>query len=384
MRSRRGALWRFAAAGLACALLAGCASSRVAAGKERELAASLRQRGLDPAQIIVPFALTDEMKAWAHANVPTGRSADDRLKALLQALIAKAGLQLEYESDRTATAAEVFGDHKANCLAFANLFLGMARELGLAVYFVEVRDLQNFIREGDLVIVSGHVTAGFGPPEQRTLLDFTLGQTASYRQISPISDLRAIAMYYSNRGARMLRDNDVDSARRWLETAVAIDPELAGGWVNLGVARRRTGDEAGAEAAYRKALEADPTMLSAYQNLAVLLRRQGKEAEAVELLALTDRKDNRNPFNYLDLGDLALRHDRLAEAERFYRKALRLSRDDPEPYAAMGLLALRGGRAEDAQRWLQRARKQSGARGVHTSELESRLEHPTSASRKPA
>ncbi len=359
-------------AALLVLLLAGCASRGVV-GQRRQLESELRARGLDPAQIVVPFRLSEDMKRWVHATVPERGRDPEKLHALLGALVDKAGLKLEYESDRTATAEEVFASRRANCLAFACLFLGMAREVGVPVYFVDVRDLQSFSREGDLVIVAGHVTAAYGPPEQRLLLDFTLGQTVKYREVSPISDLRAIAMYYTNLGARMLRDNDVEKARERLETAVRIDPELAGAWVNLGVARRRGGDQVGAEVAYRKALEADPATVSAYENLAALLRREGKEAEATELLALTDRKDNRNPFNYLDLGDLALRHGRRQEAERFYRRALRLSHGDPEPYAALGLLALADGRDKDARRWLRRAQDQKGPPGEHVAELAARL-----------
>ncbi|MGE5233126.1 MAG: tetratricopeptide repeat protein [Acidobacteriota bacterium] len=357
------------------ALAGGCASSGVAA-QQRDLEAQLRARGFAPGQVIIPFQLDEEMKRWVHSAVPERGRPEAKLHTLLEALVDKAGLQLEYESDRTATAQEVFASRRANCLAFANLFLGMAREIGVPVYFVEVRDLQSFAREGDLVIVSGHVTAAYGPPEGRLLLDFTLGQTVKYRQVSAISDLRAIAMYYSNLGARLLREGQVEKARTWLETAVRVDPELPGAWVNLGVARRRGGDLAGAELAYRRALEADPATLSAYQNLAALLRRQGKDAEAAELLALTDRKDNRNPFSYLDLGDLALRHGRTQEAGRFYHRALRLSREDPEPYAALGLLALAGGHPQDARRWLRKARQQTGPPGLHLAELEAQLAHP--------
>ena len=213
----------------------------------------------------------------------------------MRALISSRGLGLTYEADHTVGAREAFTTRRANCVTFTNLFVGLARELGLPVYFVLIDDVQKFTREGDLVVVSDHMTAGYGEPHQRLILDFTPGQSADYRGIHELSDLTAIAMFYSNRGAALLRAGESGPAVPWLRTAVTLDPELAGGWTNLGVALRRTGDLAAAEAAYRRALEADPATIPAYQNLAALLRLRGQEREALDLLALTNRRDNRNP-----------------------------------------------------------------------------------------
>lgn len=360
------ALWALALGGLA----AGCASG---GSVGRDLPAALRARGLDPAKIEVPFAVDDEMRAWARGKVDERAEPVDKLSQLLKALLAKEGMNLEYQGDYSVTAREVFRTGRANCLSFTNIFVGLARELGVGAYFVEVKDLQGFAKEGDLIIVSGHVTAGYGDAGDQTLLDFTLGQAKEYRQVRVISDLTAIALYYSNHGARLLRDGDNARALEWLKTAVKLDPELPGSWVNYGVALRRIGDRAGAEASYRKALEIDPSTLSAYQNLAALLRLDGKESEALDLLAMVDRRDNRNPWSFLDLGDLNLRHGRLSEAERFYQKALRLSSDDPEAYSALGLLSLEQGDTAAARRWLRKAERQERPQGARTAALQQRL-----------
>jgi Flp pilus assembly protein TadD len=352
------------------ALAAGCASS---GGLGRDLPAALRARGLDPAKIEVPFAVDDEMKAWAHSKVNARGAPVEKLSQLLKGLLAKEGMNLEYQGDYSVTAREVFRTGRANCLSFTNIFVGLAREIDVPAYFVEVKDLQGFSKEGDLIIVSGHVTAGYGEGREQTLLDFTLGQAKEYRQIRVISDLTAIALYYSNHGARLLRDGENAKALEWMKTAVKLDPELPGSWVNYGVALRRVGDRAGAEASYRKALEIDPETLSAYQNLAALLRLDGKESEALDLLAMVDRRDNRNPWSFLDLGDLNLRHGRLSEAERFYQKALRLSSKDPEAYAALGLLSLEQGDTAAARRWLRKAERQERPQGARTVALQQRL-----------
>jgi Flp pilus assembly protein TadD len=335
-------------------LAQGCAS-RGPLGSP-ELARDLRSRGLDPRTIIVPFEITDEMRAWAHKQVPDSVPATQRLEALLAALVDPQRLDLVYEPGHTATAREAFESHKANCLAFTSLFVGMARELGLPAFYLDVDDVEKFEKDGDLMVVSGHVSGGYDTGGGKVkILDFTPATQPGYRRVRPLTDLRAIALYYSNIGAEMIRTARGGEALPWLRKSVVIDPELSGAWVNLGVGLRRAGDAAGAEAAYRKALEVNPEAAAAYTNLAAMLRVRGQDAEAQELLALAARSDGRNPFSYIALGDLSLAHGRLDEAKRFYQKALRLNRDDASVYASLGMVALAGGDSREAQRWLRKA-----------------------------
>lgn len=338
-------------------LWAGCGSSNPLLMTPDDLARTLASRGVDPQEVILPFALNGEMRAWLETAVPDRGSRVERLEALLLRLGSPEGLYVQYETGYTGTAQEVFETRRANCLSFTQLFVGMARELGMEVYFMAVEDVERYAKEGDLVVISGHVTAGFEAGGERKFLEFNVGPEVDYRRAYPISDLTAIALFYSNRGAELLQEGRNQEALRWLERAVTLDPELAHGWINVGVARRRNGQLEGAEAAYRRALELDPRASSAYQNLAALLRVRGRPEEAMELLQVAARLGSRNPYNYLNLGDLSLAHGRLAEAERLYRRALRLEPREAEIHAAMGEWALAAGRREDAAHWLRKARK---------------------------
>ncbi len=315
----------------------------------------LRNRGLDPAEVVVPFEMNDEMRAWVHEAVPPETPQDQRLEVLLDSLLDSDKLQLKYAARYTASAAEVFQTRRANCLAFTSLFVAMARELGMPAFFLEVDDIEKFEKEGDLVVVSGHVSAGYNSGPDIKILDFSADAEPEYRQVKRISDITAIALFHSNRGGELLRTGKHAEALPWLKKAVAIDPELAGAWINYGVAQRRNSDFAGAEASYRKALEVGPTAVSAYQNLAALLRHTGKPDEAQALMDLSSKLGSRNPYIYLSLGDLSLAHGRFEEARRFYKRAMRLYRDNAEPYAAMGIVSLVAGDEHEAQRWLRKA-----------------------------
>lgn len=335
-------------------LLAACAPGfppRGAASVER----SLRAQGFDPAGVIVPYDLTPEMRAWVRREVAAGQP-EQRLDFLLRALLDPKLLGLAYEPGTTRTAIEAFTARKANCLAFTSLFVGLAREIGIDAYYLGVDDVERFERDGDLLVISGHVSAAFDLGGGRVkILEFTNAPKTEYRRTRRLRDATAVALYHSNKGAEILRTGQTEPALPWLRKAVILDPELGDAWVNLGVGLRRTGDLAGAERAYRTALEAAPSTVSAYHNLASLLRARGHGEEADELLAVGARIRDSDPFTYLALGDVAFARGRLEEARRYYRRALARYRDDAEPYAALGQVACAAGRYDEGLRWLRKA-----------------------------
>ena len=157
------------AAGLVLAVLAlGCASTGAREAGERSLQSELERRGVS--RVVVPFALSEEMAEWTRGSVgETGR--EERLDRLVELVTNASLLGVRYEAGYTGSAVEVFTERMANCLAFTQMFVGMARELDLAAYFVEV-DVENFERSGDLIVVSDHVAVGFGPRHTMRVIDF--------------------------------------------------------------------------------------------------------------------------------------------------------------------------------------------------------------------
>jgi Flp pilus assembly protein TadD len=364
-----------AAAALALALLAGgCASAPGGVLSAREqLRQEFRHRGLDPARVIVPFELSDEMKAWAREAVPPNLPPEDRLGRLRQRLLDDDELSLVYAWGHTGTAVEVFEERRANCLSFTNLFVGMAREVGVAVDFLAVEDVRTYRKEGDLVVVSDHVAVGYVIPPETKIYDFSEEGIEEHHKIRRVSDLTAVSMYYSNRGAEELQAGQIDNALEWLRTAVQLDPLLPHTWVNYGVGLRRAGDAQGAEECYRKALEIDPRTPSAYQNLVSLLRMQNRFEEAREFEEALQDSPNRNPFSYLILGDINRRNGHLEEARRLYRRARGLGCKEAECYAAFGQLELASGDPRAARKLLRKAQKVD-ADDPRTRELEARLQ----------
>ncbi|MCP3964373.1 MAG: tetratricopeptide repeat protein [bacterium] len=338
-------------------LATACAATARPVDSLQLLQQEIRDRGLDPGGVVLPYELTEDMRLWARDVAPPKLSNQQKLQRLAEALLDPESLRLEYAWGHTGTAAEVFEHRQANCLAFTNLFLGMAREVGVPVHFLSVKDVATYRKNEDLVVVSDHVAVGYGRRRELLVYDFSEQQSEKTpERLRRIPDLTAVAMFYSNRGAEVLQQGRAKEAIEWLETAVELDPELPNAWVNLGVSRRRIGDFGGAEQAYKRTLEIDPRILSAYQNLASLLYTMGRGQEARGYEETLRRSPSRNPYTFLALGDISFQNGRLTEARRFYRRASHLS-SEAESYAALGEVAAARGDLRTARKMLRKARK---------------------------
>lgn len=227
-----------------------------------------------------PLALTPDMRRWVHSQVSMGTPPALRWRRLARVLVTSPELGLVETRLDTVTAAEAFVSRRVNCVAFAHLAAALAREVGLDVTFVLMRDIEDYEGRGDLRVAYGHLAVGFGPPEKRTVLDLGGLSRPSHKRMRAVSDRTALAVFYSNRGAEGLLVGDVPTALTWLRAAVRLDPELPRAWVNLGVAERRSGHPEAAAEAYHRALEIDPESLEARENLLVLKRFSGVRTDS--------------------------------------------------------------------------------------------------------
>jgi tetratricopeptide (TPR) repeat protein len=83
-------------------------------------------------------------------------------------------------------------------------------------------------------------------------------------------------------GLALARAGDASGAAAAYEQAVALDPDHAGAWVNLGSLRRRSGRPEEAVAAYRQALRVKPDYPLALSNLGNALKDLRRFTEAAD------------------------------------------------------------------------------------------------------
>ncbi|HEV8241741.1 MAG TPA: tetratricopeptide repeat protein [Thermoanaerobaculia bacterium] len=310
---------------------------------------------IQPLPVADVLALTPEMREWAHAQVPQTLPPIERLDLLVQRLQAIDGAAMRYDAWFNASAAEAFAARRFNCLSFSHLLIAMARELGLDAYYVQALFRERYDREGDLVLLAGHVTVGWGNGPRRWMVEFGNDAELERAEVRQLDDRRALALHYANLGATDLRRGDAVTALRALATAVAVDPGASGAWVNLGVALRRRGDFAGAEAAYRRAIEVDPEMVPGYSNLYSLLRATARAKEAKALVGDIMNLRRRDPWLLLAMGDACLEAHDLAGAERLFKESRHAAPRESAPAAALAALALAKGDQHGARKWVKRA-----------------------------
>jgi tetratricopeptide (TPR) repeat protein len=283
-----------------------------------------------PPAVIVPFAVEAEAADWARRTVPAQLSAADKLRRLSRALSAAGSRRIDEELGRTGTAEEVLRQRRANCVGYANLFVALSRELGLATYFALVDELPGAraqLRPDDgLALREGHLVAAWGTPGHMLVFDLAGESDGERLRARPITDLTAIAVFYSNRGIETLLDGRTADAVDWLRAAAELEPvALPSTWINLGVALRRAGDLEAADAAYQRALELDPAAAAAYRNLAALLAHRGRGREAAALLDAAATLTTLDSLAALRLARQHLLAGKLQQARGLYRRALEMS-----------------------------------------------------------
>lgn len=108
------------------------------------------------------------------------------------------------------------------------------------------------------------------------------------------------------------------------ERAVAEQPDDAGRWYELGLARLDSGQLAQSEPCWRKALALDPRHAKASANLGLVLQQTGREEEALERYRQAVAADRGLGQAWFNLGALLLGRGRALEAVEPLRAAVRL------------------------------------------------------------
>ncbi len=129
--------------------------------------------------------------------------------------------------------------------------------------------------------------------------------------------------------------NKPKEARSEYERAIALDPKMSAGYLNLGTLLLENREDAAAVAPLRKAVELLPAESHPRYLLAVALDRSGDRAGAAEAFDALLRLDPNNITALDYLGWIALSANKPAEAEVRFRRGL-----EAEPKSAGSLLGL--------------------------------------------
>lgn len=350
---------RLAPLALALALagaVGGCAENQVfdSAAYLRELYAK-RTSAERAAAMEVPFELAPDLRSLVEAAIKPARDEELRADQVQRFIFRELGLRYSLQPTRNAT--ETFLAREGNCMSFVNLFVGIARQLRLNPVYVEVTDHNRWHYREGMVVSQGHIVAGIWEGGYLRTYDFLPYQPKAYRELSPVDDLTAAAIYYNNLAGEALLAGDTERALELVTIATEISPTLDKAINNRGVCLARLGRNEEALAVLLRGLEIDPGNAAMLSNLVRVYQNLGETEKAAEVLTEIEGLRIANPFFWVYKGELALSLGDNQRALEHMREALRVDSEIPEIHVGLTKVYLALGDLEKARHHLERALK---------------------------
>ncbi|WP_105190085.1 tetratricopeptide repeat protein [Pseudoalteromonas sp. T1lg48] len=293
------------------------------------------------------FALDSSMKAQLNNAFATRSANLSATKRLMMHILENGDKSVRYQSGATLTAAQTYKQLNANCLSLSILAFSMAEHLGLKGQFQRVHIPEYWALNRGYNLLTGHINLRLYQPrhrnevyelynaEREVLVDFAPDISNGNFKTTEITKERVAAMFYNNKGAAALVEQDYERAYSYFFAATQMDPYYSGGWGNLGVLYRLINDFERAESAYQYAINIDKDNNTALGNLAILYRLTERENQAVDIERKLAQMRRSNPYYHIALGNDSLVQKQYAQALSHFRKARELDERIHESYFGM-------------------------------------------------
>ena len=295
------------------------------------------------------------------APIRKEKSTAERLRVLIRRLDEKGFLNFRYEEALTQGAGDTFLSGAGNCLSYTNLFVALARELGLRARYQRVDVPPTWDINNDLLIRSNHINVvvqhirntGTGP---EFVMDFNYVEPEADYDRWVVRDKHAFALMYANLAVEAMKGNRLREAFAYVKRAIQEDAENADHWVNLGVIYAQAGLSTPAESAFAVALRMTWRRQSAFAGLAGLYRKTGQIEAAERMEASVRRLRERNPFYHLAVGQAAYDAGKYESALASFERAIALRSRTGVFHFMKGLSLFHLGDDKRAQRGLRMAK----------------------------
>lgn len=324
----------------------------------------------------VPYMLTDELKGEAASLKNTELTIMQQARAIAQHLVREdmGGLGITYSASTNYDAKGVYEHREANCISYTNLFVGLARRIGIPVNYIEVTEVDTFSKVNGTVVYNSHICAVVHSGTKRQIIDFSMRDHPQYHSWRTISDLEAAASFYNNVGSTYFLENTGADAYKMAELYYTIArklyPDFAPVYNNLGVLAHRAGDLEEAKRMYYRCLELKPGYFAPYQNLASIHRQNGDLDGAIEIMQKAVESEPRNQYAFTSLARMLMKKQRYAEAELNLKKALALKEDLAEAHHTLSKIYIITGRHDLARSQLELALKYDAEDSVAKDKME--------------
>lgn len=282
--------------------------------------------------------LDQNVISYLDANIDPRLRGWNLVERLQELLFSPDYLNMQYDDLANFTASQAFAERRANCLSLVNLYIGMARHLGLDVQYQTIKMRPVWNRRGEVMILSEHINAhGRIGPTNRYIVDFTPEVRLQSQTARLISDTEALALFFNNVGVEYLIAGEYEKAREQFSYALVVNPELSIAWNNMGSVLKNLEENELAEYSLLKSAALDRDNASAYNNLARLYFDQGDTEKGERYRRAVETYNRRNPYYHYMLGNLAYEDGAFEQARAHYQDALRRDANEPDFYLALGL-----------------------------------------------
>lgn len=289
-------------------------------------------------------------------------------KQLLRFLVESGDQSMSYQSGANLTANQTYRNMNANCLSLSILAHAISRHLGLHTQFQRVHIPEYWDQSRGYSLLTGHVNVRVSEVDKvnndvktfyvkpaSVTIDFDPNSRGRDFATTAISADTILAMFYSNKGAMAMINDQLDLAYSYYNAAIRVDPYHDGAWGNLGILYRISGQYKLAERAYNQALEINDDNLNVMSNLAKLYSITQRKAEAQELEHRIHLARKSNPYYMLVLGDEAFKKGNMKQAKRYYTQAKVLDKHLHGSYFGLAKVAYVAGDLDQAEHLLTRA-----------------------------
>ncbi len=267
--------------------------------------------------------------------------------------------------NRSLTASEAFRERRGDCLAYTNLFVSLARHLGLDAYFVHVTEVRDYYERDGWFFVSSHVAVGQGAGPEAAVIDFTR-EITDWRlaRYEAIDDGAALALYYNNVAVDLMTSGHTAEAERLFRFLVEREPGVVELHNNLGVLLNRTGRHAEALAALNRGIVRFPTYEPLYTNAI----RAAHGLDRPDLGAWYERRGQQiaqsDPYFLFARAVTLFEQDRFTQAARQFERASAAKPDSPVILAWLARSYLSAGRRREGAEAFERAQKLAPAQPI--------------------
>ncbi|KAF1703354.1 tetratricopeptide repeat protein [Pseudoxanthomonas suwonensis] len=321
------------------------------------------------------MAIPPELQVLLQERViAPGGTRQEQLERLVVLVFDQTALAIEYDNDRTRTVAETWRDRRANCVSYTLLFVALARAAGMDAYVQEAGEVLAWYRDAGVIYSASHVNAGIRSGMRQQTVDVDRNILATRGRPRGVSDARALAHVYNNRGAELMADGDLAGARALLEAALMADRKFVPAWNNMGVLQQRLGDERKALEALHTARRLAPEHASTLSNLVNAYQRNGQPEQAARYAARLEEIRRTDPFAQFMLALECEDEGDYGCAIARYQRAIRIQGGEHAFHFGLARAYFLDGQLEHAQREMAKAASLGDTervRNVYRRKLES-------------